>query len=115
MQEARRLPQEKVLESEELRELSEEMMAHFQKGKYFVVSKEGKEMVILKQKDGKVFQPIFTDVQELGKFLSVHRKEKLQTGIVEAGKLIEILVPGAEGVAVNPFGINLQMKMQKKQ
>lgn len=115
MQEARRLPQEKVLESEELRELSEEMMAHFQKGKYFVVSKEGKEMVILKQKDGKVFQPIFTDVQELGKFLSVHRKEKLQTGIVEAGKLIEILVPGAEGVAVNPFGINLQMKIQKKQ
>ncbi|MDY5847019.1 MAG: SseB family protein [Bariatricus sp.] len=114
MQTARRLPPEQVQKSEELRDLNEEMMAHFKKGRYLVISKEGKEMVVLKQKDGKVFQPIFTDVQELGKFLSVNRTQKFMTGIVDADKVIDILVPESEGVAINPFGINLQLKMKRK-
>ena len=54
--------------TEELKDLNEEMLAHFRRGKYIVaVQKEGQQIPILKEKDGQMYQPLFTDVQEFNK------------------------------------------------
>lgn len=53
---------------------------------------------------GKVYQPIFTDVQEVKKFQNLNKGVTLKTAVVEGSKIPEILSPEAFGVAVNPFG-----------
>ena len=63
--------------SEELAEVYEEMRVHFGRGQYIVASEEGKGIPMLKQQEGKVFLPIFTDFQEF-------RKGKLE--FVDKGK-----------------------------
>ena len=90
--------------TDELKELNEEMLAHYQEGRYIVTVQEDKGIPILKQKDGKVYQPIFTDVQEVKKFQNLNKGVTLKTAVVEGSKIPEILSPEAFGVAVNPFG-----------
>ena len=68
----------------------------------------------MKQKDGKVYQPIFTDVQEVKKFQNLNKGVTLKTAVVEGSKIPEILSPEAFGVAVNPFGVNLQLQIKRK-
>ena len=112
MQELKRMapPEEK----EGLAELHEEMINHFQKGRYIIVGwKENKGIPLLKDKNGNLFQPIFTDTFEFQKFASVHKDEELKVGIVEAGKLKEILAPNAKGIALNPMGVNVQLQLMK--
>ena len=38
----------------------------------------------------------------------------LKTAVVEGSKIPEILSPEAFGVAVNPFGVNLQLQIKRK-
>lgn len=102
-------------EAEEIQELSEEMMAHFHKGTFIVAVEEGKGIPVLNQKDGKVFQPVFTDIQEMKKFQLLSKGVVFQPKAVEAAKLPELLAAEAEGVVVNPFGINLQLQMKRKE
>lgn len=112
MQGMRKQPSEE--EKEGLKALYEEMMVHFREGSYIVAVKEGKEVPILKQKDGQVFQPVFTDYPEFQKFQNFNKTDKFRAAIVEASKIPEILTKEAAGVTVNPFGMNLQLQMQKK-
>ena len=100
--------------TDELKELNEEMLAHYQEGRYIVTVQEDKGIPILKQKDGKVYQPIFTDVQEVKKFQNLNKGVALKTAVVEGSKIPEILSPEAFGVAVNPFGVNLQLQINRK-
>lgn len=103
--------QEAVM-TEELKELNEEMMAHFQRGRYIVAVQEGQGIPVLKQKDGKMYQPIFTDFQEFQKF---NREKAFRTSVIEAEKIPDILAKETLGVAVNPFGVNILLNIQRKQ
>lgn len=97
--------------SGELEELNEEMMAHFNKGKYIIAVQDKEILPILKQQDGHIYQPIFTDIQEFQKF---NRENKFHPGVIEIGKLTGILSKDAVGVVVNPFGVNIKMDMKRK-
>lgn len=112
MQKMRALGEPKL--TEELRELNEEMMAHYARGKYIIGVTEKNAVPILRQKDGKVLQPIFTDVQEFMKFQSMNKNEKLKTAVVEAAKLQGLVSKEVFGIAVNPFGVNLVLQLPRK-
>ena len=100
--------------TEELRELNEEMMAHYMRGRYIIAVTEQNAVPILKQKDGKVMQPVFTDMQEFMKFQSMNKNEKLKTAVVEAEKLSGLVAKEVFGLAVNPFGVNLVFQLPRK-
>lgn len=111
MQELRRHPG--VAEAElpsEIKEYQEELLAHYQKGTFIVAIQEDGQVPILQQKDGTVYQPIFTDMFELRKFA---KEKKMKTGAVPAAKIPEILIPDAKGVAINPFGVNVQLTVNR--
>lgn len=111
MQEVRKTQKAEL--SEELKELHEEMMVHYQRGKYILPVKENAGTLVMKQKNGQVFQPVFTDIQEYKKFLSMNREEGIKTAVLPAEKIKEILTPEAAGVVVNPFGVNLQLQIRR--
>lgn len=102
MQQMRKDPKQEM--TEELREMQEEMLVDLQKGKFLIAVEEGKGLPVLKQKDGSVFQPIFTDPDEFRKF---NRKNTYRTALIEYAKIPEILAPEAKGVLVNPMGVNI--------
>lgn len=106
--------QGEVKMTEELQELNEEMMAHYMRGKYIIGVTEKNEVPILRQKDGKVLQPVFTDMQEFMKFQSMNKTEKLKTAVVEAAKIGELAAKEVFGIAINPFGVNLVLQLPRK-
>lgn len=93
--------------SEELRELNEELTAHFCRGKYIIAVEEGKGIPLL-QKRGEQYQPVFTDIREFQKF---NQEKKYGAAVLEYEKIKEILAPETKGVAVNPFGVNILLKV----
>lgn len=109
MQELRRL--EKPEPTEQIKELQEELLAHYQEGTFIVAIQEDGQIPVLKQKDGSIYQPVFTDVIEFQKF---SRGKKMKMAAIPAAKIPEVLVPDAKGVAVNPFGVNVQLQVQRK-
>lgn len=111
MQNVRKTRQVKF--TEELKELHEEMMAHYQRGKYIIPVKENAGTLVMKQKNGQIFQPVFTDIHEYKKFLSMNHEEHIKTAVLPADKIPGILAPETTGVAVNPFGVNLQLQMKR--
>lgn len=102
MQEMRKDPKREM--TEELKEMQEELLVDLQKGKYLVAVEPDKGLPVLKQKDGSVFQPVFTDIEEFRKF---DREKKYRTAVIEYAKLPDILSPEAKGVIVNPVGVNI--------
>ena len=97
--------------TEELKDLNEEMLAHFRRGKYIVaVQKEGQQIPILKEKDGQMYQPLFTDVQEFNKF---NKKKNLKAAIIEFANLPKFLAPEAKGVIINPNAVNIKLDMAR--
>ena len=52
-------------------------------------------------------------MQEVKKFQNLNKGVTLKTAVVEGSKIPEILSPEAFGVAVNPFGVNLQLKKKR--
>lgn len=98
--------------AEELKELYEEMMVHFTKGKYIVAVDEEKKVPLLKQKEGHTFQPVFTELSEFAKF---DKERKYQMIFVEASKIVDILAEEAEGIVINPFGVNVILQMKKSE
>lgn len=109
MQEMRR--QAAPQPTEELKELQEELLAHYSKANFVAAVREDGQIPVLKQKDGTVYQPVFTDMIELQKFI---RGEKMKTLVVPAAKIPEILGPDVKGVVLNPFGVNVQLQVAKK-
>ena len=100
--------------TEEIKSLYEEMMAHFQKGRFILAMKADKQLPLLKQKDEKVFLPVFTDLQEFVRFAQTKKEEKLQAIVVESAKLPGFINEGIAGVVLNPFGVNVPIQMTLK-
>ena len=109
MQEMRRQAQPQP--TDELRELQEELLAHYGKGIFVVAVREDGQIPVLKQKDGSVYQPVFTDMLEFQKFT---KGEKMKTAVIPAAKITEILIGETKGVVINPFGVNVQLQVAKK-
>lgn len=99
---------------EELKELEEEMMAHYGKGRYLVAINPDQQLPVLKKKDGQVLQPLFTDIQEFLKFQNVNKEIKYKLGTVEAKKVPDMLSKETTGIVMNPMGINLQLNIVRK-
>lgn len=93
---------------EELNELNEELAAHFCRGKYIIAIEEGKGIPML-QKNGDSYQPVFTDIREFQKF---NQEKKYGAAVLEYEKIKEVLTPETKGVAVNPFGANILLKIR---
>lgn len=94
--------------TEEMKELYEEMMAHLGRGKYIFAVRKDQGIPALKGKDGQLYQPLFTDIQEFGKF---NRQNQLRAMVVEADKIPNLLPAGSAGIVINPLGVNVQLKM----
>lgn len=109
MQEMRR--QAEPQPTEELNKLQEELLAHYGKGTFVAAVREDGQVPILKQKDGSIYQPLFTDMLEFQKFA---RGEKMKMAVIPAVKIPEILVGEAKGVVINPFGVNVQLQVAKR-
>ena len=101
--------------TDELQELNEEMLAHFQRGKYLIAMAENQELPLLKQADGGLFQPIFTDIHEFQKFQNANKAKTLKPLAVEVDKLPEVIAKNASGVALNPFGVNVPLQVKRKE
>ena len=102
MQQMRKDPKQQM--TEEMKEMQEELLVDLQRGKFLVAVEPDKGLPVLKQKDGSVFQPIFTDPDEFRKF---NRENKYRTAVIEYAKIPDILAPEAKGVIVNPVGVNV--------
>ena len=111
MQETRRTQTPKL--TEEMRELHEEMLVHYQEGRYILPTREDGGIVVVKQKDGKIFQPVFTDAQEFQKFIMMNQGYTLKPMVLTAEKIPAVLPEGSVGVAINPYGVNLQMRIDR--
>lgn len=98
--------------TDHLVELQEEMIAHFQSSTLLVAVREDGQTPLLKLEDGTVFQPVFTDIIEFQKF---DQQQGLKAAIVPSVKVAEMLVPEAKGVVINPFGVNMQLQIERAQ
>lgn len=103
---------QKVELTGELKELHEEMMVHYQRGRYILPVRDAGTLV-MKQKNGQVFQPVFTDIQEYKKFLSMQKEKEVKSAVLSADQIPGILAPETAGVVVNPFGVNLQLQIRR--
>ncbi len=108
MQQMRKDPKQQM--TEEMKEMQEELLVDLQRGKFLVAVEPDKGLPILKQKDGSVFQPIFTDPDEFRKF---NRENKYRTAVIEYAKIPDILAPEAKGVIVNPVGVNVPFNIAR--
>lgn len=108
MQEIRR-PGEKI--DDDLKDLQEEMIADYKKGIFIIAVQEDNQLPILKQKDGSVYQPIFTDMLEVQRFM---RGKKFKTAAVPASKIPDVMIKDAKGVVINPLGVNVQLQISRK-
>lgn len=109
MQELRRM--EKPVMTEQMMEWQEEIAAYFGRGRYLVaLPVEGKGIPLVKAKNGEVFQPIFTDAMEYEKF---NREKKFRAVVVESAKLSQLLPAEAQGVILNPLGVNMPLNIKR--
>lgn len=108
MQQMRKDPKQQM--TEEMKEMQEELLVDLQRGKFLVAVEPDKGLPVLKQKDGSVFQPIFTDPDEFRKF---NRQNKYRTAVIEYAKIPDILAPEAKGVIVNPVGVNVPFNIAR--
>ncbi len=107
-----------VKEKANLPELEEEVAANLAKSKYLVaVEKQGEEeadkkvqVPYVKNQNGDIFQPVFTDAEEFRKF---NKEKKFQALLVTFENLEKVLIPVAKGAVVNPQGFNLIVPKEK--
>jgi hypothetical protein len=112
----RQVPQK---EKARLAELEEEMVANLVRSSFLmaldvkkVEGEEGKQQIQLpcvKNQDGMMFQPIFTDFQEFQKF---NREGKFRATKVEFTKIESMLAKEMQGIVVNPQGMNAVIKKE---
>lgn len=99
----------------EEKELREEMMVHFWEGKCILITQEDKNILpLLKGKDGKSYQPVFTDIHEFQKFFAVFKEQKFKMVVIDAKRIPEVQAKEANGIAVNPGGVNLKLDIKRK-
>ena len=114
MQELRR-PVKKE-ERQNMREMEEEVLANLVKSEFLLpmaVNEEDPSKVnvpYLKNKEGKILQPFFTDIMEYEKFA---KGKKMRAAKVPFTKLPELLMEQASGFALNPLGFNLVLDKEQ--
>lgn len=105
-----------VEKTEEIDELHEEMMIHFWEGKVIMALQEDQNAVmLLKNQAGHTYQPIFTDNDEFKKFCALNQGTKFNMVVINAKDLPKVMAKDAEGVVVNPFGINLPLEIEREE
>lgn len=107
----RRLPNS---EKPKLRELEEEMAANLVRSRFLMATEAPKDvknpkpedirLPCVQTKEGKMYQPIFTDPAEYRKF---DRKNRFRPIVVEFSKIQQVLGKNIEGITVNPQSINI--------
>ena len=97
-------------ETDQITELQEELLAHYQKGTFLISVQEDGQIPVLKQKDGSMYQPIFTDILEFRRFAG---DKKLKMLAIPSAKIPEALIPDARGVVINPLGVNVQLTVHR--
>ena len=102
-------------EKSTLKELEEEMAANLVKSKFLLAveaGQEGEQMQVpyIKDKEGNVFQPVFTDPGEFSKF---NGKKKFRAVMVDFKNMKKVVIPDAVGIVVNPQGFNLIVRKDK--
>lgn len=120
LQEARRKTERSPEESKRLIEMEEEMAANLFKSRFIVAldnmgmnaknvpaNKNLKfKVVIVKTKEGDMYMPCFSDINEFTKFNAANNKAKYNFAAVPYDKLRDFC-KDAKGVVVNPNGFNL--------
>ena len=101
-------------EKPKLRELEEEMAVNLVRSKFLValevdgekIEKGGKNVRIpcVKNSEGKMFQPVFTDAKEFGKF---NKDKNFKASLVEFVNIKKIINDNVEGMVVNPQTLNI--------
>lgn len=90
----------------------EEIVANFSKGKIIQpMRRENKSIPLLKLPGGEQYQPIFTDIMEFQKF---NRENQFAPLVIDAIKMPTLLMKEAVGVIINPLGVNMPLKIEKK-
>lgn len=93
-----------------IRELEEELIANLKKAEFLVAMERNEEdpskvnIPYLKNKEGKILQPVFSDVLEYEKFA---KGKKLRIAKLPFAKLSDVMIPQAEFLVINPLGFNL--------
>lgn len=109
MQELRR-PIKKEERTVNLREMEEELIVNLKKSEFLVAMATDPEdptkvnIPYLKNKQGDILQPAFTDVMEFDKFA---RGKKLRAAKVPFAKLPDLIINQAKAFVINPMGFNL--------
>lgn len=99
-----------------IRELEEELIANLRKSDFLVAMAASEEdpskvnIPYLKNKDGKILQPVFSDVMEYEKFA---KGKKFRIARIPFAKLLEIMIPAAESMVINPMGFNLLLNKEQ--
>ena len=103
-------------EHKNLRELEEELIVNLKKSQFLVAMEVDKEnpkkinVPYLKNKEGQILQPVFSDVMEYEKFA---RGKKFRLAKIPFAKLPEILNTQAEAMVFNPLGFNLILNKEQ--
>ena len=105
---------------QQLHDLEEEMIANFAKAKFIMAMEmlENPEeaqnpnrqirLPYVKDKDGNVFQPIFSDFMEFQKHYR-QNAAKMRMAPLSIGQLPKYMVKESKGFVINPAGFNLQL------
>lgn len=107
--------------NEELRDLEEEMIVNLLRGKVFVpvqmlegqteMKPENMRFPLIKLSNGKMFQPVCSDNNELARF-SVGQ-ERIRGLVIEGKNIKNVLVKEADGVLLNPKTVKLAIPKMK--
>lgn len=106
----------------QLKELEEEVIANLVRSEYILAvthadpnqkldptkKDQPKAINFLKDKDGQIFMPVFSDMSEFQKFYREKTKEVAML-VMPFRQLAKHLMPDAKGLALNPGGFNLQI------
>lgn len=110
MQQLRKHPGEKP--TPELKAMEEEMLVNLQRGTFIVPVQEDKKVPFITYKDGKKYQPVFTDVMEFNKF---NKEKKFRGAVVPYVNFKNIVLKEVDGVVMNPLGFHLILLKQQIQ
>lgn len=107
-----------------LHDMEEEMMANFAKSKFIMAmemvksedsAKEDDQQVripYVKDKDGNIYQPIFSDFAEFQKYYK-QEAVKMRMAPLSVSQLSKYLVKESKGFVINPSGFNLPMQREQ--
>lgn len=113
MQEMRRPLTMEEHQANGVKALEEELLANLQRSEYYLpmtpdndAPNDPKKMrfPFMKDKNGKILQPVFTDVMEVQKFSQGKQMRLIK---LPFAKLKGVMLPNAEFFVVNPLGFNL--------